>query len=262
MSKVSIIGIGKMGSAIVHFLCNNYQVTVFDRSQLAIQTIVNKLKKKISIVKKFSLILNATEPLILAVKPHQIQDIIRAIPNNRLIISIAAGISLEMMNSWRRQEGPIIRAMPNMPIQIGLGMTCLIGNAFVNHDIMHAVQKLFSRGGETMILEDETVFHGITALSGSGPALVYLFLQSLEDAGVHFGLDRQSARKLVLQTTFGSVSLAQKSSEAPQSLIHDITSPGGTTIEAITSLKKDGFESSINTAIKCAMERSKSLAEN
>ncbi len=259
ITKVHIIGIGKIGSAITHSLVKDYQVEVFDRSSLAIQTIVNKLKEKISVVEDLPLMLNSNKPLIVAVKPHQIQEVVRKVPNNRLIISIAAGISLEMLNSWRSQKGPIIRAMPNMPIKIGFGMTCLMGNTFVNSDIMHSVQELFSRGGETMILEDEAAFHSITALSGSGPAFVYLFLQALEDAGVHFGLDRKSARKLVLQTTLGSVSLAKESLEAPQNLIHDITSPGGTTIEAITSLKKDGFESSLNTAMECAMKRSKSL---
>ena len=259
ITKISIIGAGKMGSALIRSFCEDCQVYVFDISKLATSSLITELKDQILVANNISSILASTEPLILAVKPSQIQEIIKQVPNNRLIISIAAGVTLQQMDSWRIDEGPIIRVMSNIPIQIGMGMSCIMGNSFVDQETMNLVQNLFAKNGETLILKDEAIFHTITALSGSGPAFVYLFLQSLEDTGVYLGLDRESARKLILQTTLGSVNLAKRARKSPQDLIHDITSPGGTTVEALASLKKNGFEHALHIAIKKAAKRSKKM---
>ena len=258
-NELCVLGAGKMGSALIRSLYKEHSIRVFDISAPNAQALSLELKKKITVAPNISHILNSDQPIILCVKPKDMKEVVSQIKNDRLIISIAAGVSLGQMNLWRKKEGPIIRVMPNTPIQIGMGMSCLMGNSLVTQDMMESVKKMFAKNGEVLSLNDEDLFHTVTALSGSGPALVYLFLQSLEDAGVRLGLSRGSARKLATQTTLGSAKLVGLDGRSPQDMIHDVTSPGGTTIEAITSLKKNGFENAIGMAVQEAAGKSRKL---
>jgi len=251
--KIGIVGLGKMGSTIARMLSKaGYDVSGYDLSEI-------KLPQKIAVKSTFSELLKDEQPLILAVKPAQINAVASIITDNRLIISIAAGVGIEQLNEFRNVKGPTIRAMPNTPLISGHGVTVLCAAEDCTETAKEEALELFKTGGEAFFIENENWMHAITAISGSGPAFIELILQTIEDAGVYLGLPRDTARKLVLETTAGTTHMIKKSQKAPQDHIHDVTSPAGTTIAGLKTLKDYSVERGIWRAIVQAAERSRQL---
>lgn len=257
---IGIIGLGKMGSAIAQGLAGKYEIVGFEKSHAVLNDLRPSLVKKIRITDSPEELLSAAGPVILAVKPGQISDVVGAIGDHRLIISIAAGVSLKTIDAARKENGPTIRAMPNTPLVIKRGITAFTGNKYCTAEDIQSARDIFESVGEAIHLEQEKLLHAVTGLSGSGPAYVYLFLQNLEDAGVLLGLSRADSRKLAIQTVLGSAELARQSGAAPQNLIHDVTSPGGTTAVGLKSLAARGFPNAIMEAVAAATRRSVELA--
>ncbi len=198
--------------------------------------------------------------IIVATKPAQVTPVVEAIPDHRLVISIAAGVSLKVIDAARSANGPTVRAMPNTPMMIRRGITAFTGNKFCTEEDIAVVRELFENTGEALYLDQEKLLHAVTGLSGSGPAYVYLFLQNLEDAGVLLGLTRADSRKLAISTVLGSAELVRQSHVAPQQLVHDVTSPGGTTAVALKSLHRHNFPNAVQEAVTAATRRSVELA--
>lgn len=258
---ICIAGLGKMGSTVAQLaLKAGYRVYAFDPSEAAIKA-AGSLKNKITIETSFSALLQQKAPLILAVKPDNIDNLCSQIKDDRLIISIAAGISVTQIHKNRGVKGPDIRVMPNTPLLVKQGMTVLYAAENVSEENKNLALELFIQGGEAFFIEKEEQMHIVTGLSGSGPAFVYLFIQALEDAGVLNGLGRDMARNLAIQTVIGAAELTAKSKKSPQELIHDVTSPGGTTIRGIKALKDHSFESAVINAISRAADRSQELGD-
>ncbi|MDH5720939.1 MAG: pyrroline-5-carboxylate reductase [Spirochaetia bacterium] len=254
MSKeIGVIGLGKMGGVIAGLLIkHDYKITAFDVNKEA----ANSLQNKINFSTEIKDILKSKIPVILAVKPAFISKIISQIADERLLISIAAGVNTSVMQYHRKVPGPVIRVMPNTPFLIQKGTSVLYADKNCSEDDKKTALDIFSKGGDAFFIENENWMHAVTALSGSGPAFVELFLQALEDAGVLSGLPRDISRSLVLKTAAGTVSLVENENRSPQDHILDVTSPGGTTIYGLKALKKHGFENAVYKAIKSAVKRS------
>jgi pyrroline-5-carboxylate reductase len=153
----------------------------------------------------------------------------------------------------------IIRAMPNMPVQIGEGMTVWTTTAEVTQEHKKMARTILGTLGKEIYFPDEKYIDMATALSGSGPAYVFLFIEVLTDAGVHVGLSYNVAKELAIQTILGSACMARKVGKHPAELRNMVTSPGGTTAEALAQLERGGFRSSILEAVVAAYEKAKQL---
>ncbi|HNA78836.1 MAG TPA: pyrroline-5-carboxylate reductase [Turneriella sp.] len=258
--KIGIVGLGKMGSALAQALAGKYEITGFEKSEQSVKNLRPSLTKKIRLAGSMEQLVEESTTIIIATKPAQVTQVVEAIPDHRLIISIAAGVALKSIDAARSANGPTIRAMPNTPMMIRRGITAFTGNKFCTEEDITVVRELFENTGEAIYLEQEKLLHAVTGLSGSGPAYVYLFLQNLEDAGVLLGLSRADSRKLAISTVLGSAELVRQSHEAPQQLIHDVTSPGGTTAVALKSLHRHNFPNAVQEAVTAATRRSVELA--
>lgn len=177
-----------------------------------------------------------------------------------LVLSIVAGARIGAMAAGLDHQA-IVRAMPNTPAQIGEGMSVWTATAAVSEEQRRQAQSILQALGEEIYVEDEDYLDMATALSGTGPAYVFLFMEAMIDAGVHLGFSRRIAQQLVLQTVRGSVDFARQSVAHPAELRNVVTSPGGTSAEALYQLEKGGFRTVLSRAIWAAYQKSQYLGE-
>jgi len=201
--------------------------------------------------------------IILSVKPQQTEDVYRdlkgKIPAHVLVLSIVAGTSVELISNGLGHQS-IVRAMPNTPAQIGEGITVWYPSKPVQPDQMELARKVLLAMGQEVQVKEEFYLDMATALSGTGPAYAFMFMEAMIDAGVHLGFSRKISEELVLQTLRGSVDYYRaKKNVHPAQLRNEVTSPGGTTAAALYQLEKMGFRTAISRAIWAAYERSQEL---
>lgn len=192
---------------------------------------------------------------LIAVKPQHVQSVLGSLITTEqdMIVSVAAGISLELLRSWVGHSASLVRTMPNTPCLIGAGVTGVMAD--VGADV-RAVHELFSCVGEVVSLKDEHHFDALTAVSGSGPAYVFTMIEALADGGVLAGLDRATAIKLAAATVEGAAKLARQSGEHTAQLKDRVASPQGTTIRALATLERLGFRHALISAVEAAAQRS------
>ncbi len=202
--------------------------------------------------------------VVLSVKPQTLPKILpgirAALDADSLVLSIVAGSPINVIRRGLGIE-KIIRAMPNTPGQVGQGMTVWTATEAVNELGRQQAQAILGALGKELYVDDEGYLDMATALSGTGPAYIFMFMEALIDAGVHMGFSRRVAQELVYQTIEGSVAIARASGTHPTELRNQVTSPGGTTAEALYQLEKGGFRTVISKAIWAAYQRSKALGE-
>lgn len=202
--------------------------------------------------------------VILAVKPQTVQaameDISGALPESALLISIVAGTTLDTLVTGTK-HGAVVRSMPNTPAQVAQGITVWTATAAVNSRQLEHTRGVLSAFGEEIFVEDEDYLDMATALSGTGPAYAFLFMEAMVDAGVHLGFPRRIAEKLVVQTLKGAVAYYEHSPRHMARLRNQVTSPGGTSAAALYYLEKAGFRTALSRAIWAAYERSVQLGE-
>ena len=205
------------------------------------------------------------EVVVLAVKPqiakdaaHMLTDVVRQRPV--MIISVAAGIREATLRTWLGDECAIVRAMPNTPALVGSGATALFANPNVTVEQKNLAESILRAVGMTLWVHDESLMDAVTALSGSGPAYFFLVMEAMERAGAALGLPQQTARLLTLQTAFGAAKMALESSEDPAALRRRVTSPGGTTEQAIQVLQARELSALFDEALRAAHRRSIELA--
>lgn len=202
--------------------------------------------------------------IILAVKPQVMGSLLDTcsiwMNSSHLVISIAAGIPLSFIEGRLDSGCRVVRVMPNTPALVLEGASALSGGVNVGSEDMETANRIFSAIGRSVMLA-ENYLDAVTGLSGSGPAYVFQFIESLIDGGVKVGLNRQDAQTLVLQTVLGSVKLAMESGEHPAQLKAMVTSPGGTTIAGLHELEKAGFTAGIMNAVEAATRRSEELGK-
>lgn len=202
------------------------------------------------------------EVLVLAVKPQQMREAVAPLVGqlgNQLVISIAAGLRVADIARWLGNYGRIVRTMPNTPALIGAGITGLYAAPDVDAEQRQLADTILAAVGSTVWVEDEAQVDAVTAISGSGPAYVFYFIEALESAALELGFDLPSARKLALETTLGAARLAARSDDAPAILRERVTSKGGTTEAALRSLEGDAVRTAISRAAQAAAARGREL---
>jgi pyrroline-5-carboxylate reductase len=204
---------------------------------------------------------HAAEIILLSVKPQRLSDVMKGLKGIRadaLVLSIVAGASIKKISLGLRHKA-VVRSMPNTPGQIGEGITVWTASKETNDEQREMARAILGALGEEVFVEDEEYLDMATALSGTGPAYVFLFSEALIDAGVHLGFPRRIAEQLVLQTIKGSVDYYRQAERHPAALRNQVTSPGGTSAEALYYLEKAGFRTAISRAVWAAYQRSVQL---
>jgi pyrroline-5-carboxylate reductase len=200
--------------------------------------------------------------VVLSVKPQRLSGVLAElkgqIPADALVLSIIAGATIEKIGAGLG-HGKIVRTMPNTPARIGEGITVWVASDAVSESQKEQAQTILSALGEDVFVEDEYYLDMATALSGTGPAYVYMFMEAMIDAGVHMGFPRRISEKLVVQTMRGSVNFYEKNDVHVAALRNQVTSSGGTSAEALYYLEKAGVRTAISRAIWAAYQRSLEL---
>ncbi|HFC54228.1 MAG TPA: pyrroline-5-carboxylate reductase [Gammaproteobacteria bacterium] len=204
--------------------------------------------------------------VVLAVKPQVMRSVTEALApavqeNRPLVISVAAGIRIADLERWLGGELPVVRSMPNTPALVGSGATALCANPRVDEAGRELAESLLRAVGIVIWLEEEALIDSVTALSGSGPAYVFLFIEALEEAGQELGLPADQAHLLAVQTVFGAAKMALERSESPAELRRQVTSPGGTTERALAVLEEGGMRGLVLRALEAARLRARELAD-
>lgn len=202
--------------------------------------------------------------ILLTVKPKICYDVIQEIKDSvtdrHLIITVAAGVSTDYVEQAFGKPVRIIRAMPNIPASVLEAMTGLSANNHSTEEDMNYVQELFNTVGDTEIVE-EALMDVVTAISGSSPAIVYMFIEALSDGAVLKGMNRDQAYKMISQSVMGAAKMVRDQGLHPGQLKDNVTSAGGTSIEAIYSLEKSGFRGIIMEAIDRCTNKSAYLSQ-
>lgn len=204
--------------------------------------------------------------IVLAVKPQSMQAVAQQLADDinqqqALVISIAAGIRASTLRTWLGADTAIVRTMPNTPAMVQSGATALFANPAVNEEQRSIAESILRAVGVAIWVDDEALMDAVTALSGSGPAYFFLFMEALQKAGCELGLPARTAHLLTLQTAFGAAKMALESTEDAATLRRRVTSPGGTTERAISVLQDGGFEALVSKALQSAAARSRELAD-
>ncbi|MBE2193623.1 MAG: pyrroline-5-carboxylate reductase [Anaerolinea sp.] len=203
-----------------------------------------------------------SDVLILSIKPQVIDKVLSDLrpagTNPKLVLSIIAGVHIQHIVEGMGNPH-VVRSMPNTPARIGQGITVWAAAPAVGDLERDQAREILASLGEEVFVEDESYLDMATALSGTGPAYVFMFMEALIDAGVHLGFSRRIAEKLVLQTMRGSIEYAAASKDHPASLRNQVTSPGGTSAEAIYHLEKGGLRTVLSRAVWAAYQRSLAL---
>jgi pyrroline-5-carboxylate reductase len=208
--------------------------------------------------------LQGAQVVILSVKPQTLPALMAElqgkIPAEALVLSIVAGAKLGTLEKGLEHRG-VVRAMPNTPARIGEGITVWMASKAVGEGQRRIAAAILSALGEEIAVEDENYLDMATALSGTGPSYVFLLMEAMVDAGVHLGFSRYVAEQLVLQTVQGSAAYARRAGIHLAQLRNQVTSPGGTSAEALYFLEKAGFRTALSKAIWAAYQRTVSLGE-
>jgi pyrroline-5-carboxylate reductase len=206
--------------------------------------------------------LQDAEVVVLAVKPQGLPDVMAGVRDDlepgQTVLSIIAGAHMDTLVSGLNHQA-VVRVMPNTPAQIGAGMTVWTATEDVPAEGVDASREILRTLGEEIYVSDEKFLDMATAVSASGPAYVFLFIEAMIDAGVYLGMPRDMSRKLVLQTVTGSARLVDESGRHPADLKDMVTSPGGTTAEALMAFEQGGFRGVVMDAVSAAYEKSKAL---
>jgi pyrroline-5-carboxylate reductase len=257
MKQLGVLGVGTMGRALIGGILAKQvltpgQVWASSRTEASCQKARDQLG--IVAVKDYSEKLAETDVMLLCIKPHQMQQALKQLASkglkpDTLVISIAAGVTLDNIQTTLGTTNPVIRAMTNTPCLVGQGMTVICGGAYATLDHIAHAQAVFEAVGVCMEM-DETYFDAITGLCGSGPAYLYLIMEALADGGVRVGLPREKALKMVAQTVLGAATMVQQTGRHPASLRDDVTTPAGCTIGALLSLEDGKIRSVLARAVE------------
>jgi pyrroline-5-carboxylate reductase len=206
----------------------------------------------------------ATDLLLLAVKPQQMKEAVAPLQSQlgqAVVVSIAAGLDMATLSRWLGGHRKIVRCMPNTPALIGAGITGLCALPEVSASERAAAERILRAVGSTLWIADEAQMDGVTALSGSGPAYVFLFIEALQQAAAELGFTPEQGRQLAIETVQGAAALAAQSSEPAALLRERVTSKGGTTEAALNKMAETGVKVGIIAGVKAAQARGQELGQ-
>lgn len=265
MFKIGIIGIGNMGEAILKGILsktniNPDEIIVSDTNSQRLEYIINKYS--VAATDNNVRLAKLSNVVILSVKPKDLESVLSPIGvflNQKILISVLAGIKISKIKQFA-ENAKVVRIMPNTPAMVGESATgvCFDGN--ISGEEKQWILKLLNSFGKTVVVE-ESLMDAITGLSGSGPAYVLAFIDSLAQAGVKQGLSYNQALELATQTVFGTAKMLMETKEHPVVLRDKVTSPAGTTIYGLHQLEKGKLKDTVMNAVESATQRSKELSE-
>jgi len=263
--KIAFIGGGNMGEAMVSAILDTglakpEAIRVSDVSQARRKHLEQKYG--VAVTESNLEAISGKDVVVLAIKPQNLAEVMTELggqlKSTQLVLSIIAGARIGTLSKGLKHNC-IARVMPNTPAQIGEGMSVWTATSEVTEQQKGLVGAILGAMGMELYVDDEKYIDMATAVSGSGPAYFFLVVESLVDAAVEIGLPRDMARELVLQTMLGSGRLIQKSGEEPAELRRKVTSPGGTTAEALQQFEKAGFADLVKRAVKAAYDKARGL---
>ncbi len=264
--RIAFIGGGNMATALIGGLAgkltaaaNLHAVDINDAALL-------KLRQQFGVTTATSIgdAVASADVVVLAVKPQQMREVVTSLRphlTTQLLLSIAAGIRAVDLSRWLGGHAAIVRTMPNTPALIGRGITGMAALAGVSQAQRESANAIMQAVGQTVWLDDESLLDPVTAVSGSGPAYVFYFIEAMQEAAQALGLTAEQGKQLAIATFIGAAELAEKSTD-PVSVLRDrVTSKGGTTHAALTSMEQSGVKEAIVKALKAASARGKEMGE-
>tara|TARA_Y100000590_G_scaffold465179_1_gene636719 strand:- start:2601 stop:3410 length:810 start_codon:yes stop_codon:yes gene_type:complete len=269
MNKILLVGCGHMGFALLSSWIKktNFTFTVVDPKNYKKLNLKFRKKviaynnlNKINNFKKFDVVVYAIKPQISNIVLKEFRNI--QFKKNILFLTVVAGKKISFYRKFLPSNSQIVRVMPNMPVTIELGMSCIYYNKATSKTNRLKAVSLFKNVGKILILNKEEDIDKVTAISGSGPGYFFLFINMLEIAAMKLGFNSKTSRELVTQTALGSILLLIKSGKKSKDLQNNISIKGGTTEAAINYFNKNKIKKIINSALKVAYDRAKELSKN
>ena len=263
--KVAFIGVGVMGEAMIAALLRQRttspgKVYAYDIDQVRLTAIEKKYK--VNCTSDIAKAVGNCDVVVLSIKPQVLAKVMNnlkgALKEGQLVLSIVAGASIETISKGLKHD-PVIRVMPNTPAQVGQGMSVWTATSAVSQVQKEMAQIILGAMGKEIYLQDEKYIDMATAISGSGPAYIFLIMEALTDAAVHIGLPRKLAEELVTQTVLGSAYMSRETGKHPAELKNMVTSPGGTTAEGLLCLEEGGVRAILAQAVIAAYEKAQLL---
>lgn len=266
--KISILGTGNMGEALISGIIDSRltkpeNIMCADCREDRLETI-HKTYGVATTTNNVEAV-QASEIIIYAVKPQIIASVLTEtapyLDMSKLVVSIAAGVSLAAIELQLNKDLRLVRVMPNIAAFVKESATGIVAGSHVLKGDIKLAQTIFDSVGKSVVIKENTLMDAITGLSGSGPAYIFLIIDALADAGVKMGLSREEALFLSTQTVLGAARLLMETQQHPGQLKDKVTSPGGTAIAGIHTLEKGGLRVTLMNAVEAATNRSRELGE-
>lgn len=263
--RIGFIGCGNMGKAMLGSLVkskdiNNEDIMVSTKSNTSAQNIIKEFNVKATTIN--SEVAKNSDIIFLAVKPFFFKEVIEEIKDvvkeDVIIISIAAGVTIEQIEEWFGKKIKLVRTMPNTPALVGEGMSAICPNNNVSEEELNYIGKLYNLFGKYEVIAEKD-FHAFIALCGSSPAYVFMFIEAMADAAVADGMPRAQAYKFAAQAVLGSAKMVLETGKHPGELKDAVCSPGGTTIEAVATLEKAGLRNAVIEAQRACVQKSRDM---
>ncbi len=269
MKRIAVLGAGNIGAAMIGGILKS---GLADRDHLIATEASPERAEQIAARFGIPVRLRANreaagwaEIIMLAVKPltvpHVLEEIRDELRPDQILVSLAAAVPIALIEKLVAKRMPIFRAMPNIPVVVDEGATAVAANGAVTLEQRRLVEDIFAAVGYVVFVEEE-LMHAVTALSGSGPAYIYMVIEALIDGGLKMGLSREVATRLTEQTVLGAAKLVRETGLHPAILKDQVITPGGVTISAIHELEKHGLRSMLISAIETATLQSRRLTES
>ncbi|MDC9728174.1 MAG: pyrroline-5-carboxylate reductase [Methyloprofundus sp.] len=267
--NIGFIGGGNMATSLIKGLIESghseKQIWVADANQDKLSNFATNLHVNISETNE-DLIMDV-DVIVLAVKPQVIETVVANSKSTfdnteALIVSIAAGINQTSLSAWLGADKAIVRCMPNTPSLVQTGATGIHANENVSNEQRDLAENIMRSVGISVWVDKETEIDAVTAVSGSGPAYFFLLMEAMEEAALELGLSQETAQLLIEQTALGAAKMALEGKDSPSELRHKVTSPGGTTEQAINTFQDNGFTDLVKKALQAANDRSVTLAND
>jgi pyrroline-5-carboxylate reductase len=267
--KIAFIGGGNMAAALIAGLAGKLtagaDIHVVDPNPASLAKLTQQYG--VTTATAADAAVGAADVIVLAIKPQSMREVAAQLlplldsSRQTLIVSVAAGIRSADLSRWLDGYGAIVRCMPNTPALIGMGITGMVASAGVSAEQKQTADDILRAVGPTVWLDDESKIDAVTAISGSGPAYVFYFIEAMQQAAGELGLSAEQGTQLALATFAGAAQLANQSSEPVSLLRERVTSKGGTTYAALTSMEDSGVKAAIVTAVKAAAARGKEMGD-
>lgn len=265
--KIGFVGAGNMAQAIMGGLLKTgtvaKQISIFEPNETLAVKLASRLG--VNVAADNADIFQHCDVIVLAVKPQVMKMVLEGsrgahLKKDAFLVSIAAGVPIARMQKWLGASLPLVRVMPNTPALVGAGISGLFASEQVTNDQKQVAESILRAVGSVIWVDSEVLIDAVTAVSGSGPAYFFYYIEALEKAALDHGLNADQARLLSLETAFGAAKLAMESDVSAATLRERVTSPGGTTEAALEVLNTDKVAESLGKAVTAAAGRAEELA--